>query len=58
VEIFHIRLVEVDLRDRRGDLRERQYPELLPLQEQALDFFEFLQINDLHQVLCSGPVRA
>jgi hypothetical protein len=46
VELFHIRLVEVDLRDRRGDLGEGQHPELLPLQEQALDFFEFLQIND------------
>ena len=46
MELFHIRLVEVDLRNRRGDLREGQHPELLPLQEQALDFFEFLQIND------------
>jgi hypothetical protein len=45
VQLFDVGLVEVDLRDRRGDLGEREHTHLLPLQEQALDFFEFLEVN-------------
>ena len=45
MQLLDVRFVEIDLGDRRGDLRERQHPELLPLQEQALDFFQFLQVD-------------
>src|SRR4051794_31159869 len=45
VQLLDVRLVQIDLGDRRGDLRERQDAQLLPLQEQALDFFEFLQVD-------------
>ena len=45
MQLLDVRLVEIDLRERRGDLGEGEHADLLPLQDQALDFFEFLQIN-------------
>ena len=42
VQLLEIGLVDVDLGHRRGDLGERQDTHLVPLEEQALDFFEFL----------------
>ena len=43
--ILDVRLVEVDLGDRGGDLGEGQDSDLLPLEEQALHLFEFLQLH-------------
>ena len=45
VQLLDVGLVEIDLRDRGRDLREGEDAELLPLQEQALDFFQFLQVD-------------
>src|SRR4051812_5890204 len=45
VQLLDVRLVQVDLGHGGGDLRERQDAQLLPLEEQALDFFEFLQVD-------------
>src|SRR4051794_3986343 len=45
VELFDIRLVEIDLLNRDGDLGEREDADLLAPEDQALHLFEFLQIN-------------
>ena len=45
VQLFEIGLVEVHLGHRERDLGEGQDAHLLPLQEQPLHLFEFLQIN-------------
>ena len=45
MQFFDVGLVEVDLRHRGRDLGEGEDADLLPLQEQALDFFEFLEIH-------------
>ena len=45
MELLDVRLVEVDLLDRQRDLGEREDPDLLALQDQALHLFEFLQVN-------------
>src|SRR3954449_5474291 len=45
VELLHVRLVHVELGDRGGDLGEGEHTHRLPLEEQPLHLFEFLQIN-------------
>ena len=46
VQLLDVRFVDVDLRQRGRDLGERQHAHLLALEDQALDFFEFLQIHN------------
>ena len=46
VQLLDVGLVEIDLGDGGLDLGERQDADLLPLEQQALDLFEFLQIYD------------
>ena len=45
MELLDVRLVEIDLGDGERDLGEREDADLLPLEEQPLHLFEFLQIN-------------
>ena len=45
MELLHVRLVHVELGDRGRDLGEGEHTHRLPLEEQALYLFEFLQIN-------------
>jgi hypothetical protein len=45
VEVLDIGLVEIELRDGRGDLGEGQDTRDRPACEQALDLLEFLQFN-------------
>ena len=45
VQLLDVGLVEIDLGDGGLDLGERQDADLLPLEQQSLDLFEFLQIN-------------
>ena len=45
MELLDIRLVQVDLLNRDGDLGEGQDAHLLALEDQALHLFQFLQIN-------------
>src|SRR4051794_29294853 len=42
VQLLDVRLVEVHLRHGGGDLGEREHAHLLTLEDQPLDFFEFL----------------
>ena len=46
MQLLDVGLVEIDLGDGGLDLGERQDADLLPLEEQSLDLFEFLQIHD------------
>jgi len=46
LELFDVRLVEVELRHGGRDLGVREDTELLPPAEKALDLFEFLQLYD------------
>ena len=45
VQLLDVGLVEVDLLHGDRDLGEREDADLLALEDQALDLFEFLQIN-------------
>ena len=45
MQLLDVRLVEIDLGDRGRDLSEGEDAQLLPLEEQALDFFQFLQVD-------------
>ena len=46
VQLLDVRLVEVHLGQRGRDLGEREDADLLTLEDQPLDFFEFLQIHN------------
>src|SRR5690349_11647445 len=46
VQLLDVRLVDIDFRERGRDLGEREDAHLLTLEDQALDFFEFLQIHN------------
>jgi hypothetical protein len=48
VQLLDVGLVEVDLGYGGGDLGEGENAHLLPLQEQTLDFFKLLEVNDRH----------
>ena len=45
MQLLDVGLVEVDLLHRGRDLGEGEHADLLALEDQALDLFEFLQIN-------------
>ncbi len=45
MKLLDISLVEVQLRNRSGDLGEGQDAELLTARDEAFDLFEFLQIR-------------
>ena len=45
MQLLDVGLVEIDLGDGGRDLGEREDADLLPLEEQALDFFEFLEVH-------------
>ena len=46
LQLLDIGFVEIHLRYGGGDLGERQDAHLLALEDQSLDFFEFLQIHN------------
>jgi len=46
VQLLDVRLVDIDFRERGRDLGEREDAHLLTLEDQTLDFFEFLQIHN------------
>ena len=54
MELLDVGLVEIDLGDGGGDLSEGEDTDLLPLQKEALDFFEFLEVNYRHRFLFSA----
>ena len=45
MQLLDVGLVQVELGHRGGDLGVGEHADLLPLGEQALDLFEFLQIH-------------
>ena len=45
VQLLDVGLVEVDLRHCRRDLGEGEDADLLPLEQEALDFLEFCEIH-------------
>jgi hypothetical protein len=45
VQLLDVGLVEIELRDRGGDLGEREHADLLALRQQVLDLFELLQFD-------------
>ena len=46
MQLLDVRLVEIELGYRGRDLGEREDADLLALEDQSLDFFEFLQIHN------------
>ena len=45
MELFDVRLVEIQLADRPGNLGVRQNTELLPVSDQRLDLIKLLKIH-------------
>ena len=45
MQLLDVGLVEIELGHRGRDLGVREHAELLPLGDQALDLFEFLQFR-------------
>ena len=52
VEVLDVGLVEVDLRDRRGDVAEGQHAELLAPVDQPFDLLKLLKLCNQH-LLCT-----
>ena len=51
VEVLDVRLVEIDLGDRRGDVAEGQHAELLPAIDEVFDLLQFLKLCYQHPYL-------
>ena len=45
VEALDVGLLELDLRDRRGDVAEREHAQLLAARDQALHLLELLELR-------------
>ena len=45
MQLFDVGLVKIDLRDSGRDLGKGEDADLLPLEKESLDFFEFCEIH-------------